>query len=332
MSGCIDINGNKLEDALTYDKDNNKASVNTTNTSYCYLYFSKIIINAETLPDISSDIWESPLESDGYRYVGTSPNNYICFGTTDKNTCIGDYDLYMYRIIGMFEDSEGISHFKLIKNTPLHYSYDWGISIKWGESELYNGINGNYFLNNTTYSYMQNSKWLEKIADWNWVAVNTKSWSDIGVLYSYNTSKTIYLHELNRSTKVNQTCYDYSLNITDCSIGEWNYAIAKIGLIYVSDFTLSLGESVLDLIISDNENTFKSGWLNLDSSSVVGEATISISGSEGSQAYGYYIKTGGVWEYTLWSLSNRIRPVFYLKSDVKITGGTGTLDDPFIIS
>jgi len=179
---------------------------------------------------------------------------------------------------------------------------------------------------------MQNSKWLEKIADWNWVAVNTKSWSDIGVLYSYNTSKTIYLHELNRSTKVNQTCYDYSLNITDCSIGEWNYAIAKIGLIYVSDFTLSLGESVLDLIISDNENTFKSGWLNLDSSSVVGEATISISGSEGSQAYGYYIKTGGVWEYTLWSLSNRIRPVFYLKSDVKITGGTGTLDDPFIIS
>ena len=40
MSGCIDINGNKIEDALTYDKENNKASVNTTNTSYCYLYFS----------------------------------------------------------------------------------------------------------------------------------------------------------------------------------------------------------------------------------------------------------------------------------------------------
>ena len=40
MSGCIDINGNRIEDALTYDKENNKASVNTTNTSYCYLYFS----------------------------------------------------------------------------------------------------------------------------------------------------------------------------------------------------------------------------------------------------------------------------------------------------
>jgi len=41
MSGCIDINGNRIEDALTYDKENNKASVNTTNTSYCYLYFDK---------------------------------------------------------------------------------------------------------------------------------------------------------------------------------------------------------------------------------------------------------------------------------------------------
>ena len=40
MSGCIDINGNRIDNALTYDKENNKASVNTTNTSYCYLYFS----------------------------------------------------------------------------------------------------------------------------------------------------------------------------------------------------------------------------------------------------------------------------------------------------
>jgi len=40
MSGCIDLNGNKLEGVLTYDSTNNIATVDTGNTSYCYLYFS----------------------------------------------------------------------------------------------------------------------------------------------------------------------------------------------------------------------------------------------------------------------------------------------------
>ena len=40
MSGCIDINGNKLDGVLTYDSTNNIATIDTTNTSYWYLYFS----------------------------------------------------------------------------------------------------------------------------------------------------------------------------------------------------------------------------------------------------------------------------------------------------
>ena len=40
MSGCIDINGNKLDGVLSYDSANNIATVDTGNTSYCYLYFS----------------------------------------------------------------------------------------------------------------------------------------------------------------------------------------------------------------------------------------------------------------------------------------------------
>ena len=41
MSGCIDINGNKLDGVLTYDSTNNIATVDTGKTSYCYLYFDK---------------------------------------------------------------------------------------------------------------------------------------------------------------------------------------------------------------------------------------------------------------------------------------------------
>jgi len=41
MSGCVDENGNKLEGILTYNNETNVATVDTTSTSHCYLYFEK---------------------------------------------------------------------------------------------------------------------------------------------------------------------------------------------------------------------------------------------------------------------------------------------------
>ena len=38
-SGCIDMNGNKIESSITYDSSTNIVSVNTEKTSYCYVYF-----------------------------------------------------------------------------------------------------------------------------------------------------------------------------------------------------------------------------------------------------------------------------------------------------
>lgn len=38
-SGCIDLNGNLLLNVLSYDSDTGVATVDTANTSYCYLYF-----------------------------------------------------------------------------------------------------------------------------------------------------------------------------------------------------------------------------------------------------------------------------------------------------
>ena len=153
MSGCIDINGNKLDGVLTYDSTNNIATVDTGNTSCCYLYFS--------LPPYASqksEMWDSPLEGDGYRYVGENPNNYVCFGTTDKATCTGNTDLYMYRIIGIFEDDSGNEHLKLIKKETLDTSYAWhsdsSADTDWNESDLYKGLNGNYFLTNICKIYL----------------------------------------------------------------------------------------------------------------------------------------------------------------------------------
>ena len=124
----------------------------------------------------SGNLWQSNLEGDGYRYTGsgavgtdTNPNNFICFGTTDKAACTANQDKYMYRVIGVFSDASGENHVKLIKYKQLEkyaWNEDWNLDISWENSDMYKGLNGSYFLKNTTYDYLQNTKWSSKIENW----------------------------------------------------------------------------------------------------------------------------------------------------------------------
>jgi len=336
-SKCVDTKGNVIEGILSGSGTN--ITVKSTTTSYCYLYFD---INSLNKILQSEDIWKSTLEDDGIRFVGTNPSNYICFGTTDKNTCTSDTDKYMYRIIGVFEDSEGTQYLKLIKKEALNTSYAWhgdpATDTDWDESDLYNGINGNYFLTNTAYSYMQDSIWTNKIATWDYTATNTLGYDNYSVnsvygpSYYYNTVKTIYLHEMNRSSKAN--CYYNTSTTADCSTGEWKIISAKIGLMYVSDYLLSLGSSALEYTSYANSSTLKTGWMhnsnNNDTKSLEWTMT----------RYGNYLDTYGVWgiyldgiiEYIFFNYELlSVRPVFYLTSDVSITG-EGTIENPYIIT
>ena len=128
MSGCIDINGNKLDGVLTYDATNNIATVDTGNTSYCYLYFSipKWCNEDETaseclLRNPTTSLNNTTLEAGMYRYQGTDAMNYVCFGTTVKSECVGNTDAYMYRIIGIKENGQ----MKLIKKEALNSTVKW---------------------------------------------------------------------------------------------------------------------------------------------------------------------------------------------------------------
>ena len=284
----------------------------------------------------SGNLWQSGLESDGYRFTGsgnatasTSPKNFICFGTTDKDTCTSNPSTYMYRIIGVFADENGDNHVKLIKYTQLG-AYEWNADYKtdidWADSDLYKGLNGNYFLTNTTYSYMQDATWLNKITDWKWSAVNTKSYDgSSGLSYYSATAQNIYLHEMNRTGKTS-------------TIGEWTTPIAKIGLMYVSDYMLSLGESALSYTGYSNDSTSKTGWMHLSNNDITAssrEWTISRAGADDrSQFEAWYVD----WSGLVHSTTDRVvpsptgaRPVLYLESDVK-GEGEGTLENPIMIS
>ena len=337
-SGCMSSNGKPIEDSILYDQDKKKATVKVSETSMCYLYFDKYKSTnfADQLID-SGNLWQSGLEGDGYRYTGsgavgtsTNPNNFICFGTTDKVACTANQDKYMYRVLGVFSDSTGNNHVKLIKYKQLG-KYVWNANDltdkSWENSGMYKGLNGSYFLTNTTYDYLQNTTWLEKLENWTWSAVNTKTKTSDGSsgpnYYNSLTPSQIYLHEMNRSTKTS-------------TVGEWTNPVAKIGLMYASDYTLSLGSSALAITGSTyaNKDLLKTGWfhqINNDTTYNFGEWTLSRDGAGSGYFLAWYVdRYGGVYNNTVTS-SGAVRPVFYLTSNQAILGGNGSLDDPFMI-
>ena len=277
----------------------------------------------------SGELWQSGLEGDGYRYTGsgnydseTTPNNFICFGTSDKTECKNNEAKYMYRIIGVFEGSDGKQHLKLISLKQLG-RYAWHSSnsdVAWGNSDLYAGLNGSYFLTNTTYDYLQNSTWLDKIENWTWSAVNTKS-SNGGPNYYSITTEEMYLHEMNRSSK-------------SSSIGEWTTPAGKIGLMYASDYQMSLGRSSLSYTGSANKETLKTGWMhqsNNDTSASTREWTLSRPGALTGSFTAWFVHLSGYFDGYMVINPADVRPVFYLTSDARINGGNGEYSNPYVL-
>ena len=331
ISYCEDLDGNRLDIVPTYA--NNKFTLESDKTAFCYLYFDiKLPTAAEELI-ASGELWSSGLEGDGYRYTGsgaynseTTPNNFICFGTSDKTECKNNEAKYMYRIIGVFPDNNGNQHLKLISLKQLG-SYAWNADsqtdIAWENSDMYRGLNGEYFLTNTTYDYLQNNTWLNKIEDWTWSAVNTKTYDGSGGPSYYDEVYTqqMYLHELNRSSKTS-------------TIGEWSTPVAKIGLMYASDYQMSLGSSSLSYTGSSNAATLKTGWMhqsNNDTTGNIWEWTLSRYGDRDGRFYAWDVNSdGNVHSYGVGSTAGA-RPVFHLTSDARINGGNGEYTNPYIL-
>ena len=291
----------------------------------------------------SGNLWQSGLEGDGYRYTGsgavgtsTNPNNFICFGTNNKSECTANQDKYMYRVLGVFSDANGENHVKLIKYKQL-VSTTWNSTnadVNWEGSTLYTSLNGSGFLTNATYDYLQNTKWSNKIENWTWSAVNTKTYEDQtnNSNYYYSTTKGIYLNEMHK-TSSEALCKTSGGTAINCNGGAWTNPIAKIGLMYASDYALSLGSSALALTGQSNASTLKTGWMhpsNNDTTKSQYEWTLSRSGAGGDFRAWFVYSDGSVRDSSL-PYSDGVRPVFYLTSNQAYLSGNGSLGDPFML-
>ena len=349
-SKCIDNNGAEINNAL--QEENGSITLTSNKSSYCYLYFDEKenlsnICNDSTLQDCLATNKEqittitnlNANQAGLYRYQGTRDivdNNYICFGTSDKDTCIKDQDHYMYRILGITDDGK----LKLIKNTAIREDnnkyFTWhnsNNSGEWNVSDLFKRLNGqhdilsNIFLESKEYPYLQNDTWLSKIENSDWYQGFISYYlsdSDANTIYQFESGKkeTKY-RELLEDGSTKEVVEKFSL-----------LKNVKIGIMNMTDYNYANQK--------DGYNCYGAGlncsqnWLHVFSNKKIEEHLMTHYGeSRGNYAslliyYNYsvtsdgYIMDGGITDTKI------VRPVFYLTNSINLTG-LGTIDSPYII-
>ena len=259
------------------------------------------------------------VKDDLRRFVGeytAVTDNFICFGTTDQTQCKNNMDTYMYRIIGVGSHNR----LKLIKATKIEKDsakiFQWDNSnsdVKWNNSDLYKGINGmsgsgNYFKENSKYSYMSQTHWT------NLIDPTTYYIGD-------STSKT------NSQSFVEER--------------KEHFDNGKISLMYLSDYLYADSSSQNGTRGYTDNWLFIQNGLNGDTSNLGNGATAPTAEAEwtmtrcdydGDFYHARIVYYDGTVDYDYVGASSAIRPVFYLKSTTRISDGGGTIGDPYMIA
>ena len=300
-------------------------------------------------------------EDNNLRYIGSSPNNYLDLGEKyqsivyrgfsltnesdykdfdnmsdclDENRkCVLQYhenDPILWRIIGVI-NIDGLSYVKIIREDSIG-KYVWDTSTndinngyginEYGVSKVndllnnlfYNQSSGNCFINKdkeSSCSFINNglSKEVKKYlyeAPWYLGSINDREINSLSNIDWYNK-------ELGNNEKLcekGEYCTD-EVERTNC----YN---AYIGLMYPSDF----------LLINSCASCSKNSWLVNDKNTFW---TISPSSSTNSNSYAIMYSKDNGFEATFTSSGADIYPVAYLKREVKIMGGFGTKEKPYLI-
>ena len=343
----IYIDGNTENNANMMNKEF-KATINVSasegsNTINAVQYITNLYTNASKTPATNNgkDYNTAPsvslmndrlggtttdLDGGNIRYYGANPNNYIYFNCSDysnqtSSTC------ETWRIIGVFDGKLKITN--PTKN-DFYFPFDYdknddGTSTtydsNWSTSTLQKLLNNGYY-NNTigeiTY-YFTDSSLRERN--------NTKNMSNIG-LKNVDTRKLIssekwylgsnyglqFANEVYVAERSNISCEDCNYDVI------WN---GNIALPYLSDFGYAGDFNACNVsTISSNCK----GWMLFSS---MNYWLLSIDTATTIMYYNFFY---GNIQANLSSVSYIVLPTLYLIPDIKIVGGTGTSDNPYLIN
>ena len=257
-----------------------------------------------------------------YRYVGTTPNNYVTFNDE------------LWRIIGIFtvEDEKGTKEkrVKLIRDESIGtYSWDnkpngtgssdseYG-SNNWNDSLMQEVLNKGAYYNRTTGNcpYGRNGKTTPcdfnstGLSDTAKNMIGKTKWYLGGITTPQQTASNAFIEE--RGTSV------YNGRATN-----W---IGEVGLMYPSDYGYAAGgEACLQTdLFSYNTNCQNNNWLfNTDFQWMITPLS----------SFSYYVfdayNEGNVASNSTTIMYAGARPSVYLKSSVVITTGDGSRENPY---
>jgi len=276
-----------------------------------------------------------------YRYIGSSPNNYITFN--DET----------WRIIGVFDGK-----IKIIKDTSIGNTIwdnkkdgvgsstsDWG-SNDWVDSQLMYMLNPNDIATNvalkTGYTFdgthvkdannkiVYQNGCFPTSTDGTSYSCTTNSWSLNATALSQVVDVTYYLGGYS-STLSGLSAVDYytfergEAKYNDVRSTNWT---GKVGLMYPSDYGYTFAYGVEDTCYNDgyncNTSTPTSSWLYNSTH----QWTLAPYSSYTSSVFAVN-STGYVYNHYAY-FAYGVRPVVYLKSDIGLSG-TGSVDDKYEI-
>ena len=311
---------------LSYDSATKGLSVSpmTKKGTKCYLYFEE----KSGASDIIEDAYEENqgmLAYDGtvdnnLRYIGADPNNYVYFNCDDydspsSSTC------ELWRIIGIFnENSHGINGEKLIKlirsDSLGTIAWDSDNTNNWSTASLQTTLNGDYLNGSGSYasSGIKNDITRNMIANVTWKLGGSSTYDDV-------TASMFYERE--RGTTV------YSGRPTT-----WQ---GEIALMYPSDY----GYATSGGTTTNRDACLAKELYNWDSSSYsdcknndwLFNSTSQWTLTPRSSYYNYvfYVVNAGFVLGNYAGDSYGVLPSVYLTSNVGISGGDGTMNNPYIL-
>ena len=276
-----------------------------------------------------------------YRYVGAEVNNYVSFNND------------LYRIIGVFDsNSHGVSGTEMVKliRARILGASSWGAYNTDSSTGTYSGsandwtgksktskANLNVLLNEYFYNKTETSSTYGDCANWTYFFndndLKTKDCSDIityGIdssLRGYIESATWYLYgsDANQSKQNWYLCERGGNSCTPSGPNQGDASVtSKMGLMYLSDYLYASGYySSSDTTNNSafyygNKNWLYKGW----------EWTQTPNASGAS--YVWYVNNGYAFNNNTYTPYGW-RPALYLKSNIKISGGFGTYNNPYIL-
>ena len=336
---------------LSWDDENKKVIISTSVSDKCYVYFDVYapIFSDYIINDIYTEDGENGLYyhdgigsynnasqeagDNSYRYAGANPNNYVCFGSTAA-TCPNDN---LYRIIGVFDDDKDTNYqIKLIKadyttsgmlgtdGRDYYGTYPYSTSNYKGsmDTSTIAGYRWNY---DTSISSMGSNNWTT--SEFNTINLNTNYWNYLGTTWQNLIAETTWhLGGMTSSSNTAKEFYDGERNNVGYSSNPTSYR-DEIGLMYPSDYGYAANPDAWTTNLSSYSNSTinANNWLYMGAI----EWTITPHSSDSRNVFS--VLDDGYLYYNIASCGYAARPVFYLKSNVALQGGSGTSSDPYTL-